>query len=201
MNTFYASCPIAKRTQETLFQSIHIGGENKYAEFQRVVVWLLQSESMIRFMHGGIVVRKGPTYNDFNGYLCSFNAEGGALHGAAALAETYAATPNSSMSIEVLATAMLFPCVEPNELVAHNRTKPSSYKSQFAYVPDNWRIKAIEDGKISWPTLQSVVLQQEVIWTSKKTSGQNAELVAQFIRKCTEPINLYKHFPFKEVVA
>lgn len=182
MNAFYTRCPVIKRGPEKFAQHMTVGGERQCVEFEREIVWLQQSEAIVRIMHGGRIVDTLASCNDHYGYLSSFG-EKTAVGEALRYAREFSVTPESSMSVEVVASVLLSPCIETKECAEYNRTRPANYKMQFAYVPDDWRQKVIEDGECLFPTLKNRLLGNAVVWSSKNTPEQNKELAEQFVEK------------------
>lgn len=182
MSVFHTGCPVAKKGMEKFVQYLIVGGERQRIEFEREILWLQQSEATVRAMHGGEVVDTLSTSNDFYGYLTSFS-ERNAVGEAVQYANRFSVTAESSMSVEVFVRVMLVPCVETKECAEHNRTKPSNYKAQYAYLPDDWRKEVIENGERLYPMLTNQVLVNEVVWSSKNTPEQNKEIADQFIEK------------------
>lgn len=176
-NHFYSSCPVARRTSETFVEWTSIGGERRRFEFERPVVWLQQSEADVRFVHGGEELKRGSTHNDFYGYLTA--AEG--LQGSARqVAKTYGVTEESSLVIEIVTRVFLSPVIETEETKQYNLTKPRDQKSQWAYIPEDWRKEVQDGGETIWPRLENVELAEEVVWSTKHSAERNEELLSEF---------------------
>lgn len=174
MNTFHTGCPVVKRSQEIFVQRINIGGEPRRVEFTKDILWIQASEVTVQFLHGGQVLKEGRTYNDFYGYLTSFDREACRV---CEISEQYSITSESSLELVLLATVFLDPATETKETIKNNRDKPSNYKSMYAYVPDDWRKEVIENGDTFYPQLERIVLGSDVVWSSRNTPEQNSDLV------------------------
>jgi hypothetical protein len=154
-----------------------VGGERRRFEFAREIVWLQESDAVLRFMHGGAELKQGSTYTDFYGYL---SAAEGLLESAEREANEYSVTAESSLVIEIVSRVFQRPVIEPEEARKHNLTKPGNRKSQWADVPDNWRKEVTVDGEILCPRLERVELGEQVVWSSKVSPGENRVLLLEF---------------------
>lgn len=173
----HSSCPIARRSHETFVEWSTIGGERRRFEFNREVLWLQESESQIRFVHGGQVLKECSTYNDYYGYLTSADSLD---KEAVREAQAYGITRQSTLVLEVVARVFQTPVIETEEAALHNRTKPAKAKSQWAHVPDDWRKEVFEDGQKIWPSLARVSMGEEVVWSSKLSEEASAALLQGF---------------------
>src|SRR6516165_212854 len=97
-NLFYSPCPVVRRSTETFVERTMVGGERRRFEFAREIVWLQESDAVLRFMHGGAELKQGSTYTDFYGYL---SAAEGLLESAEREANEYSVTAESSLVIEI----------------------------------------------------------------------------------------------------
>ncbi|CAN7784500.1 hypothetical protein LJR175_008407 [Variovorax sp. LjRoot175] len=176
-NLFYSSCPMVRRSSETFVEWSTIGGERRRFEFEREILWLQESEAVLRFVHGGEELRHESTHNDFYGYL---TAAQGLDNDARRAAESYSVTAESSLVIEILSRVFQRPVVETEEARKYNLTKPQSHKSQWADVPDEWRKEEKVDGETLFPRLARIELGEEVVWSSKLSQDENAARLAAF---------------------
>ena len=63
---FRTSCPILRQEQRTLyFQTPHPRGRPTMEPFEQEVIWLLESEVQILYLHGDKALKEGPSYSDF----------------------------------------------------------------------------------------------------------------------------------------
>lgn len=177
MDTFYTACPLVRRTQEPFVEWANIGGERRRFEFIREIFWLQQSESQLLYRHGGKVIKEGATRNDFYGYLSSCDIHEPTPEEMAAF---YAITPESSIELVVQTTVFLEPACQTPETIEYNRTRPSTRKWQYAYLPNDWRQEISRDGERCWPRLERVELGSGVTWSSKNSPEDNALLKRMF---------------------
>jgi len=177
---FRSGCPLAKRTTETFFEWISIGGERKRVEFQREIVWLSNSESTLKFIHGGEILHEMSTFNDFYGYLSSSDPKD-----AVTLAAKFGISPTSSLELVMFTKNFLMPAVETDECKKNNLTKPPKYKSMWAYVPNSWHQERVESSGRMSLSLSGVDLDEQITWSSKKTDTENQQTRAIFLDKWT----------------
>ena len=176
-NLFYSACPVVRRTTETFVERLMVGGERQTFHFDREIVWLQESEAMLRFVHGGKEIKHGSTHTDFYGYL---SAAEHLVDEGERTAQAFGVTTESSLAIEVVARLYQRPVIEPDEARRHNLTKPANHKARWGYVPDDWRKDVLVDGEtISRPFAQ-IELAEEVVWTSKQTAGENKAILTAF---------------------
>jgi len=177
MNTFHTSLQVVKRGAELLCQHVLVGGESKKVEFTKEVLWLQGSESDLLFMHGGKDIKKLTTRNDFYGYLSSCEMDDEIL----GILKHYKIDQSSTIELVIRATVFLSPAIETAETIANNLRKPETYKSEYAYIPDDWRKESLsDDGKPYWPTLNREELLTRVVWSSKNSAEQNNKLLSDF---------------------
>lgn len=174
---FYSSCPIARRSTETFVERPFVGGEPQRFEFNRAILWLQESEAVLRFMHGDVELKHGSTHTDYYGYL---SAADNLVDDAERASRTYGVTVESSLVIEIVTRVYQRPVIEPDEARQHNQTKPANHKSKWADVPDDWRKEVQVDGETLRPRLERLELGEEVVWSSKLSTDENAALIAAF---------------------
>ncbi|WP_146039583.1 MULTISPECIES: hypothetical protein [unclassified Variovorax] len=166
-----------RRTTETFVERLLVGGERQTFHFEREIVWLQESEAMVRFVHGGKEIKHGSTHTDFYGYL---SAAEHLVDEAARTAQAFSVTTESSLAIEVVARVHQRPVTEPEEARKYNATKPANYKSRWGEVPDDWRKDVLVDGEALSRSFARVELAEELVWTSKQTAQANQGLLAVF---------------------
>lgn len=154
-----------------------VGGELRRFEFDREIVWLQESESVLRFVHGGEELKRGSTHTDFYGYLSS--AEG-MVDEAERAAKSYSVTEASSLVVEIVSRVYQRPVIEADEARAYNVTTPRGHKSRWAYVPDDWRKQTTVAGETLHPSLGRIDLGEQVVWSSKLSRGENAARMEAF---------------------
>jgi len=176
-NLFFSSCPVARRSTESFVQRTMIGGKRRRFEFMREIVWLQESEAVVRFVHGGEELKRGSTHTDFYGYL---SAAEGLIDDAERAAKEYSVSAASSLVIEIASRVFQQPVIEPDEARKHNLAKPGNRKSQWAYLPDNWRKEVMVEGETLCPRLERVELGESVIWSSKESPEGNEALLSDF---------------------
>jgi hypothetical protein len=164
---------------------VNIGGQRTRHEFVKPVVWLQESEATLQYLHGGQVLKVASgTYNDFYGYLTAVQ---GVQTDFSETAGHLSITTTSSLELVIKATMFLRPAIETPETIKHNREKPANFKSQWCYVPDEWRKEVVTDGEKSWPHVERADLDQAVVWSSKNTQHQNTAVLATFMSKWRQP--------------
>lgn len=89
-------------------------------------------------------------------------------------------TPESSLAIEIVSLVVQRPVIETEVSRKYNLTKPGGHKSQWAYLPDAWRVEAKEDGETVYPRLARVELAEEVVWSSRHSEEGNQALLSDF---------------------
>jgi hypothetical protein len=184
--TFHTSCPVVRRSTEEFSQWVVIGGDRRKAIFEKAIVWLLESESVVQFLHGGELLTEGRHSNDFYGLLSSTDASAAGL-GLVQLAQRYGITQESSLILVVETRVFERPAVEPAETIAKNKQQPKGYKLAYAQVPDDWRQERIVDGETTWPRLEQVEIASGVVWTSRNDEESNARLCADFVAQWRRP--------------
>jgi hypothetical protein len=178
LNYFHTGSPVIERTVETFVEHVAVGGENRRVEFEKTIVWLLESSTQILFRHGGRVLKEGGTYNDWYGVLKSIN---GAMEDAAVSAAAYDVSTQSSLEIVLVSKVMHTPAFEPPDAVAENASRADNYRKRYAYVPIGWRQERMEDGEMRWPTLEPKVLVSEEVWSTRRTDRENDAIVSAFV--------------------
>lgn len=178
LNKFHSGCPVAKRTTEILSEWATIGGESKRVEFQREIVWLHQSESILEFIHGGKILLVDSTFNDFYGFLASSDPED-----AVNLAAKFGINASSSLELVLRTKVFLLAAIETDECKKNNLKKPENYKSMWAYVPIQWHQERVESGETSFHSLDRVERGDEITWSSKKSDAENLEIRNAFLEK------------------
>jgi hypothetical protein len=174
---FYSSCPVVRRSTETFVETAFVGGAQRRFEFEREILWLQESEANLRFVHGGVELMHSGSHTDYYGYL---SAARNVVDDAECALKKYGVTAESSLVIEVVTRVYQRPVIEPDEAKQHNRSKAANRKAQWADVPDDWRKEVQVDGEILHPRLPRHEVSEEVVWSSKQTNQENAEMLAAF---------------------
>lgn len=68
------SCPIVRDETVRLFERIEVGGKTQFVPFEQRVLWLRRSETTLRLVHKGNVVKDCAGLNDFYGFLTSIES-------------------------------------------------------------------------------------------------------------------------------
>lgn len=171
MYTFRTNCAVAKRTTEAFVQRVNVGGVSQRMEYEKQVVWILESSSRRVYMHGGEELKESGSFNDHYGFLTSMDQ----VEEAKSLCATYKIDEASSLELVILLTVHLRPCVETEECLAHNaKAEASGLKRMYAEVPNEWRKEEMRDGERYWPTLEPEIIAKDVlVWTSKSSDAEN----------------------------
>lgn len=179
--TIYSNSPIARRTMETFAQFVDVGGSRQRVEFQREIVWLVESTSQPEFLHGGEVLHEGSASGDYYGFLTSISAKD-----ASELALTYAIDAASTLELRVQTSISLVPHFENDECKKYNATKQPNYKSKWDYVPNDWRQERVDpdspEGHLLHPMIEPIVLvAPHTTWSSKRSEQENVAFIEQFV--------------------
>lgn len=171
---------IIGRVPTTFFQQANIGGERRMHAFEKTVVLLLKSTTLLRMLHGGNVVKEGGEHNDFYGYLTSMsnlNPD--------AVAEKYSVDVNSSLEITLSTSVHICGYLENKEAAIWN-TDAESRKMNFKLldIPLDFLLKAQgqtqDDGLSLYRSFENILLAESVTWSSKNSAEENAQIQKQF---------------------
>lgn len=186
--SFYTNCPIVRRSREAFQQWVVIGGERQKVTFSKDILWLLESESVVQFMHGGELLMEGSRSNDHYGLLTSTDTTEGGLR-VDEVVEQFSITRDSSLSVVVVTRVFERPVIETEETLRHNATRPATRKAQYEEVPDEWRQERTIEGEQEprWSRLQPIELASDVVWSSKNDEESNVKLRDAFIEMWTRP--------------
>lgn len=135
--------------QMKLKQQVYIGVKSVSASFEHEIVWCKESETKILYMHGGEVIKEGPCFNDFYGFMTSKSQ---AMIDAKRAMKFYSITKNSSLKMELVTTVKRIPLIKAGlttDISDHTK------RYEFKYVPSSW---STEDGK----QLSPVVVSEEI---------------------------------------
>ncbi len=130
-----SGCPIVREEELQLCEIVHIGGTHQAVPFPAKVMYLRESEAQILYVHGGKLVKEGPTYNDFYGYLTCLD---GAIEEAERLSNAYSVNRESTLEIMVYLTITDKPVTrtEPPK-IEYGRTEYFSInRNWLRYVPE-----------------------------------------------------------------
>lgn len=180
--TFYTICPIVRRSTEAFQQWVVIGGDRQKATFTKDILWLLESESVVQFIHGGEVLMEGRRHNDYYGLLSSMDISENGL-GVHEVAKKYEITRDSSMSLVVATRIYERPVVETEETIAHNKSHLAERRAQYAELPDEWRQERSVGGETVWSRLGEIDLATEIVWSSKNDTALNNQLRESFVQR------------------
>ena len=185
-NEFRTSCPILRREQLTLyFQTPQPRGVPTMQPFEQELVWLLESEVQILYLHGDKALKEGPSYNDFHGFLSSLD-QNEELNRAKAW---FSITESSSLDLQLVAKLFERPCclASSEDAARENRRdadEPGKWKHVYAEIPDTWRTLEAHDesddkGR-SYPTISRNEIREAVVYSSRRTDIENAACMAAF---------------------
>tara|TARA_B100000809_G_scaffold266377_1_gene328812 strand:- start:6729 stop:7349 length:621 start_codon:yes stop_codon:yes gene_type:complete len=182
MSTLKTSNEVVCITNEEFVSTQQLGFESKEVKFSNAIHWLLQSESTIRLMHGGVELKEGGTFTDFYGYLQSCS-----IDDLTKLADKFSVTPKSTLVIVMETRVFLKPVVLTANDIKHNKEKNPDYKSQFTTVPNDFRQKSKQtDAKfeIEFPFIYSSLEERdvatEVVWSTAKSEDENKKCLSLF---------------------
>lgn len=185
-NEFRTSCPILRREQLTLyFQTPQPRGVPTMQPFEQELVWLLESEVQILYVHGDKALKEGPSYSDFYGFLTSLD-QNEELNRAKAW---FSITESSSLDLRVVAKLFERPCLTPTseDAARDNRradAEPGKWKHVYAEIPHTWRTsEAHEEGDdkaMVYPTISRKEIREAVVYSSRRTDSDNAACMSEF---------------------
>lgn len=178
--SFYTSCPVVKRSVQTLHQWVDVGCERKKIDFDKEIIWLIESESQLLFRHGGMVLHEGSTTNDYYGYLTSTNIAGPSP---AEIAAGFSITNSSSLELVVLTSVFTLAVIETEQDAIHNLKKRENCRSMYSNFPSSWRVSIESLDPFEPPCkLNRVDLASSVTWSSKNSVEENSDLLAHFVK-------------------
>lgn len=171
MYPFHSHNSVAYTSEETFVERVSVGGEVRRIEFVRPITWLLSTESQLRFLHGGKVLKEGSSYVDL-GYLTSMDA---AIENAEEIALRHSISQNSSLELVVITEIAHRPCTQSKETVDYNRKHGANSAHKYLSIPGDWRQEEMSDGMLIFPSLKERVLFKGVSWTTKSSPASNLE--------------------------
>jgi hypothetical protein len=181
MQKIYSRGPVAEVTNETFTEFVTMGGERKPVEFQREVTWILESETEFLYVHGGVVIKHGPAYHDYYGYLKSIE-----LEDAKAFADEYVITRDSSLSLVAKTKILKVPVLETDEDKVNNLDKAENFRSTYSQIPETWfQANGVVDEipqYLRGNELKQALVYQEV-WSSKNSDEGNQKILDAFMLK------------------
>lgn len=186
MSTFYSAAPVVSSGQMKLWSGVHIPGIGyRQVDFDLEVFWLRQGELKLEFMHGGLCVKEGSTFNDFYGFLNCVRC----VEDAQAWAKKFSV--DAASTAEVIATLTVFdsPAIvdaQPESIEHNRRAEAENLKRKWGYLDEKLREQYLEDGEPRYRRLDRRELAQRVIWSSKKPAVDIEGLVMD-LRQEFEP--------------
>lgn len=178
----HTTCPVVSRNIETFTSFVNVGGESQKMTFDRPILWIQESETKIQYLHGGKVLKEGPVYSDYYGYLTSFvpsREDDGAAH----YAKEFEVDQDSSLEIRMLTQIHKIPLVETEEDRAYNAQNAGKQTRQYSHLPDDYRKEQKCEHSPSglyYPQLEKVLVAESVTWSSKLTPEENKALAEAF---------------------
>ena len=132
---FRTSCPILRREQRTLyFHTPQPRGLPTMQSFAQEVIWLLESEVQILYLHGERVLKEGPAFTDFYGFLTSLDKSEELERSKA----WFSIAESSSLDLRLVAKLFARPCLTPtSEDAARDKwradAEPGKWKHQSTH--------------------------------------------------------------------
>lgn len=72
-NAVYSKCPVVKEENIKLLERVVVGsGKIAFVPFTQKLMWLRESEAHISYWHNNKVFKEGSTFNDYYGFLTSY---------------------------------------------------------------------------------------------------------------------------------
>lgn len=181
ISEFYSGAPVAAKTNEPLWGWITHPVDGRVAiEVPTEVFWLRESSSDLVFVHGGKVVHRFCSYNDYYGFLCSLECVDEALH----YADLYSVDKTSTAEFQVVMTIKDTPVLEAisAEAKAHNARADAgeNIKRKWRRFPSrDLTLRVCEDGETRYPSLEErIVMESEVVWTTKSPMISVSDVLA-----------------------
>lgn len=194
MSEFYSAAPVAGKSMESLWVQLNhpiLGSRAEEASTE--VTWLRRGEVDVVFVHGGEVVSKFATYNDFYGFLqCLRSVEDALVH-----AQRYGVDASSTAEIQLrlsIADQPVLPATS-REAIEHNRKADGDPKLKRAwrYFPEDLR-QRVPDPNWTWryPALApKEVASNLVVWSTKGEFETENELVSRMLRRYTPAAEVF----------
>jgi hypothetical protein len=180
MISIHTKCPVVDVTSEAFIEIIPVGGERQEMKFTREVSWIQESSTELLYVHGNQVIKTGPEYSDYCGYLDSIK-----LENIDAYAEQYGITDQSTLILIAKTKIIKRPVLETEENKAENLSRREKGTSTLVFtpIPDTWMQISGFEGDI--PVYDkghelNVVLTYQDIWSSKNSEAQNQQLMNDF---------------------
>jgi hypothetical protein len=171
---FYTAGHVVKKSNESFFQKVEVGGISRMEEFKKEIIWILETQSQIVFFHGDKPLKEATTFNDYYGLYTSIEQ---AVREAEELAKNYQVTRYSSLEIKVMSKAFLRPAQETEETRNYNNQKANNYKLEFMSIPGDWRVKEFhENGEAYFPLIQEKEIFFAPTYSTKLNQTDNEEL-------------------------
>lgn len=169
-NVLTTKAPIVLIEQAELAAHLDVSGLGDFqiVPFERQIFWIREAQALVRWVRNGKVLRTGPAFNDYRGYLSSVE---GAVDAALALMREEGISPSSEVALEVVLTVTDTPAVI--DLSPQAREYASLWKDQLAYLPieqpgGGRRIAYAGGGLERWAAERDVArkmeLHEEVRW-------------------------------------
>ena len=175
----HSVCPVAWRGMETFVEIVSVGGQRQRVEFAREIFWLQESSMTLRFLHGGQVIKEGPTFCDYR-YLDSTRS---IVPERNRLVRHFGVTRESTLELVMFASILHRPMIEARESVLNTRAGRSNVAPKWDNVPNTWRKEVEENGLTLWPMLGDVVLEESVVWSSRNSSHENDDAMSKFMER------------------
>jgi hypothetical protein len=178
MQKIQTQCPVVEVTSEKFVEFVNVGGERQVMEFTREVSWVQESSTELLFVHGNLVIKKGPEYSDYYGYMKSLQ-----LEDARRFADEYSITDQSSLKLIAKTKIIKRAYLETEEDKAVNLGR--GVRSAFTYssIPEKWFQRGPEIDEI--PSLihgreLNQVLVYEDVWSSHNSDEENQKIIEAF---------------------
>lgn len=162
--------------------------------FEQEIIWVRESTTSARYMHGGKCLKDHSGHNDFYGFLRSL---GSAIETAQEVCARYSITRESSLEYQIDIAIFDRPFLRDtsSQAIADNSRGPG-WKKRFLdlnesakWFCDDEESRELENGKsiydiwdrISWIKPRAVV-EEANIWSSRLSQEENKARVESFIK-------------------
>lgn len=183
-NVIRTKCPVVQCTLESFVQFQHVGGEHRRFTFDKPIVWIQESESSLQYWHGGKVLKDGPTWGDYYGYLGSIHLDYDEVPGV--YAAEYGITQESSLELRLTTVIRKIPYLETEADKLFNEAQREGQDRQYSPIPDGWRKEqpcTYSPTGLYYPELEKIEVCRAMVWTSKLDRDGNAQLRADFLEE------------------
>lgn len=188
-DTFHTLCPVVRREKMRLFERVEVANEYRFFPFDQEILWVRESSTKLTYMHKGVDITDGPSFNDFHGFLTSFT--GAITDDIVSIGKSLGLEPTSDLYIQADVSIHDIPCIEDTsrEGIAHNAkwdrkqyiTVPSYYNGKKWWFTSDQPIDPTDEYSRR-PTLERVEVATQVYSTlGQKKLGVIPDVLQQWI--------------------